>query len=89
MFHCSINAYSRIGIAALVQLRAPGSIPGSASNFYTISSMIGITTTIADNISCGRKSTISRVNSRQILEKISRQFFSCFEHEKFPMECTL
>ena len=29
----------------------------------------------------GRKSTISRVISRQILENISRQILSCFKHE--------
>ena len=52
MFEITIKAYSRIGIATLCQLRAPGSIPSEVSNFYTISSVIGITTTISDNISC-------------------------------------
>ena len=31
-------------------------------------------------------STRQEFRVRQILEKISRQIFSCFEHEKFPRE---
>ena len=51
MFNFTIKPHSRTGIVACWKLGAPGSIPVGASNFYTISPVIWITTRIADNIS--------------------------------------
>ena len=52
IFYLNFKAYSGVGKAAHCQLGVPCSVPAHATNFYTSTPVIEITTTIVDHISC-------------------------------------